>query len=151
MPLQTVNFVVKIQVFETTSKQAENTRLRETVTISTYHGLVLGVLPPSSGLTVACRTLIVRELKGLRDIISKTVVHYHMGDKGWKFVESEDELEGSTPDTLYHAKFLREIYFRSQPDYEGRFTVPVLWDKKTETIVNNESRLYPCGTCVNGL
>jgi len=66
-----------------------------------------------------------------------------MGDKGWKFVESENELEGSTPDTLYHAKLLREIYFRAEPDYEGRFTVPVLWDKKTATIVNNESRLCP--------
>jgi len=74
-----------------------------------------------------------------------------MGEKGWRFVESEDELEGSTPDTLYHAKFLREIYFRSQPDYEGRFTVPVLWDKKTETIVNNESRLLFHGTCVDGI
>ena len=113
------------------------------------HGLVLGVLHSSSRLTVASRTLIVRELKGLQDIISKTVVHYHMGDNGWKFVESENELEGSTPDTLYHAKYLREIYFRSQPDYEGRFTVPVLWDKKTETIVNNESRLNRCGTYVN--
>jgi len=91
----------------------------------------------------ATRTLIVRELKGLQDIISKTVVHYHLQDKGWKFVESEDELEGSTPDTLYHAKYLRDIYFRAQPDYEGRFTVPVLWDKKTETIVNNESRFIP--------
>jgi putative glutathione S-transferase len=66
-----------------------------------------------------------------------------MGDKGWRFVQSEDELEGSQPDPLYHAKFLREIYFKAQPDYEGRFTVPVLWDKKTETIVNNESR-YLC-------
>ena len=66
-------------------------------------------------LSIASRTLIVRELKGLQDIISKTVVHYHMGEKGWRFVESEDELEGSTPDTLYHAKFLREIYFRSHP------------------------------------
>lgn len=85
----------------------------------------------------------MRELKGLQDIISKTVVHYHMSDMGWRFVESEKEIEGSTPDTLYHAKFLREIYFRAQPDYEGRFTVPVLWDKKTETIVNNESRFCP--------
>jgi glutathionyl-hydroquinone reductase len=91
-------------------------------------------------ISEASRVLIVRELKGLQNIISKTVVHYHMGEKGWRFVQSDDELEGSTPDTLYHAKFLREIYFRSQPDYEGRFTVPVLWDKKTETIVNNESR-----------
>jgi putative glutathione S-transferase len=84
--------------------------------------------------------LIVRQLKGLQDFISTTVVHYHMGDLGWKFVQSKDELEGADPDTLYHAKHLRDIYFRSQPDYEGRFTVPVLWDKKTESIVNNESR-----------
>jgi len=82
----------------------------------------------------------VRELKGLQDIIGRTVVHYHMGDKGWKFVESEDELEGSQPEPFYGAKLLRDIYHMHQPDYEGRYTVPVLWDKKTKTIVNNESR-----------
>ena len=85
--------------------------------------------------------MIVRELKGLQDIIGKTVVHYHLTEKGWKFPETDDECPGAQPDPLYHAKFLREIYFRAQPDYEGRFTVPVLWDKKTESIVNNESRL----------
>lgn len=84
--------------------------------------------------------MIVRELKGLQDIIGRTAVHYHMVDKGWQFVQSEDEVPNAHPDTLYHAKFLREIYFRAEPDYDGRFTVPVLWDKKTETIVNNESR-----------
>jgi glutathionyl-hydroquinone reductase len=89
---------------------------------------------------IANRTLIVRELKGLQNIIGKTVVHYHMQEKGWRFVETEDECEGATPDTLYHFKFLRELYFKAQPDYEGRFTVPVLWDKKTATVVNNESR-----------
>jgi glutathionyl-hydroquinone reductase len=83
--------------------------------------------------------MIVRELKGLQDIVGKTVVDYHMTENGWRFPESEDECPGAQPDTLYHAKFLREIYFRAQPDYEGRFTVPVLWDKKTESIVNNES------------
>jgi len=66
-----------------------------------------------------------------------------MSDKGWQFVESENELEGSEPEKLYGSKYLREIYFRANPDYDGRFTVPVLWDKKTETIVNNESRLRP--------
>jgi len=73
-------------------------------------------------------------------IVPITVVHYHMGDKGWKFVGSDTELEGSSPDPLYHSKFLRDLYFRAEPEYEGRFTVPMLWDKKTETIVNNESR-----------
>jgi glutathionyl-hydroquinone reductase len=88
--------------------------------------------------------MVVRELKGLQEIIPHTVVHYHMGDKGWRFgTSSEDELEGCQPDPLYDLKFLRELYFKAQPDYEGRFTVPVLWDKKTETIVNNESRSRP--------
>ena len=63
-----------------------------------------------------------------------------MGDLGWSFIQKEGELEGADVETLYHSKHLRDIYFRAQPDYEGRFTVPVLWDKKTETIVNNESR-----------
>lgn len=97
----------------------------------------------SMTLILACRTMAVRELKGLQNIISYTVVHFHMGDQGWRFVQSEDELQRSQPDPLYHAKFLRELYFKAQPDYEGRFTVPVLWDKKTETIVNNESRSFP--------
>jgi glutathionyl-hydroquinone reductase len=141
MPLTTENSVVKTRVSETTSKSAANIRLRRIDIIFTFHGPVHGVLLfRSYVLILACRTLVVRELKGLQDIISRTVVHYHMGDKGWKFVQSEDELEGSQPDPLYHAKFLRELYFKAQPDYEGRFTVPVLWDKKTETIVNNESR-----------
>jgi glutathionyl-hydroquinone reductase len=82
----------------------------------------------------------VRELKGLQDIIGRTAVHYHMGDKGWRFIEKEGELEGSEPEPFYGLKLLRELYFKALPDYEGRFTVPVLWDKKTQTIVNNESR-----------
>jgi glutathionyl-hydroquinone reductase len=83
--------------------------------------------------------LIVRELKGLQDIIGKTVVHYHMGENGWKFVESKDELEGSEPEPFYGAKYIKDIYHMHNPDYTGRYTVPVLWDKKTKTIVNNES------------
>ncbi|KAG0316669.1 S-glutathionyl-(chloro)hydroquinone reductase [Linnemannia gamsii] len=80
----------------------------------------------------AHRTLLVRALKGLEDIISLDVVHWHMQEKGWPFKDGYE-------DSLYGAKFIREIYFKAQPDYAGRFTVPVLWDKKTETIVNNES------------
>ena len=95
-----------------------------------------------SSLHLASRTLIVRELKGLQDIIGRTVVHYHMGENGWRFVETENELEGSQPEPFYGVKYLRELYFKAQPDYEGRFTVPVLWDRKTGTIVNNESRFF---------
>lgn len=62
-----------------------------------------------------------------------------MGENGWKFVESKDELEGSEPDPNYGAEYIRDIYHMHNPDYQGRYTVPVLWDKKTKTIVNNES------------
>lgn len=92
---------------------------------------------------LACRTLIVRELKGLQDIIGRTVVHYHMEDKGWRFLEPGEDVEGADIEPFYGAKYIRELYFRAEPEYEGRFTVPVLWDKKTATIVNNESRYCP--------
>ena len=58
-----------------------------------------------------------------------------LGD-GWTF---DDSFPGTTGDTLYGQAFLRELYIRSKPDVSGRVTVPVLWDKKRETIVSNES------------
>lgn len=84
----------------------------------------------------AHRTLVTRQLKGLEESISLNVVDYFMGEKGWRF---NPDVPGATPDTLYGFDYLREVYFLAQEDYEGRFTVPVLWDKKTKTIVNNES------------
>ena len=91
-------------------------------------------------ISLACpwahRTLITRNLKGLENCISVNVVHYFMGPKGWSF---NSDTDGATGDTLYGSEHLRDIYFKADKDYEGRFTVPVLWDKKTETIVNNES------------
>lgn len=89
---------------------------------------------------VAHRTLIVRNLKGLQDIISVTVVHPTTDDIGWVFPETVNEFPGAHPDTLYGAKRIRDIYLRADKNYEGRYSVPILWDKKTETIVNNESR-----------
>ncbi|KAJ3039398.1 S-glutathionyl-(chloro)hydroquinone reductase [Rhizophlyctis rosea] len=86
----------------------------------------------------AHRTAIVRKLKGLDKIIGLSVVNYLMGPNGWKFSTSE-ECPGAIPDTVNNAQFIRELYFKANPDYEGRFTVPVLWDKKQNTIVNNES------------
>ena len=83
----------------------------------------------------AHRTLIFRKLKGLEDVISVSVVHWHMGAQGWEFGEGP----GATGDQLYGAGHLHEIYTRAKRDYTGRATVPVLWDKKTETVVNNES------------
>ncbi|KAI9596026.1 hypothetical protein BDF19DRAFT_439409 [Syncephalis fuscata] len=86
----------------------------------------------------AHRTLIVRALKNLDSIISVSVVDYLLQDKGWKFTDPS-ETPGATLDPINNAQYLREIYFKANPEYCDRFTVPVLWDKKTETIVSNES------------
>lgn len=87
----------------------------------------------------ASRTLIMRELKGLASIITCSVVHYEMGPEGWHFPSSNEECAGATIDHLYNSKFVKELYFRANKDYVGRYTVPILWDKKYQTIVNNES------------
>lgn len=84
----------------------------------------------------AHRTLIYRSLKGLENIIGVSVVHWLMRDHGWTF--SLDE-EGIVGDDLYGSKYAYELYLRAAPDFSGRVTVPILWDKKTETIVSNES------------
>lgn len=90
-------------------------------------------------VSLACpwahRTLIARALRGLEDAISVTVVDPHMGEHGWEITG-----EGRFADPIIGAKYLHQIYTTADPEYTGRVTVPVLWDKKTETIVNNESR-----------
>ena len=80
----------------------------------------------------AHRTLIVRKLKGLDDAISCSVVALRRDEKGWKF-------DPSTPDPVHGFTHVRDIYLHSNPDYNGRFTVPVLYDKVQKVIVNNES------------
>lgn len=80
----------------------------------------------------------VRALKGLEDVIGVSVVDYLMGEKGWKF-STESETPGCIPDPHFNSAFIRDLYLRANPDYSARFTVPVLWDCKRETIVNNES------------
>ena len=91
-------------------------------------------------VSLACpwahRTLIVRKLKKLEGAISVSVVHPVMGDDGWSFAEGP----GTVPDTVNGARFLREVYVKARPDYTGRVTVPILWDRERGTIVNNESR-----------
>jgi putative glutathione S-transferase len=90
-------------------------------------------------LSYACpwanRTLIFRKLKGLEKIISISIVHWHMRDDGWSF----EEGEGVIADPVINAKYLRELYLKANSIYSGRVTVPILWDKKTNTIVSNES------------
>lgn len=90
-------------------------------------------------VSLACpwahRTLIVRALKGLEKMISVSVVHWYMAENGWTF----DVGDGVVPDTVNGAQFLHQVYTKAKPDYSGRVTVPVLWDKHTKTIVSNES------------
>jgi putative glutathione S-transferase len=90
-------------------------------------------------VSLACpwahRTTIYRKLKGLEDMISLSVVHPFMGDKGWTFAEGA----GVIADPIVKADYLYEVYIAAKPDYTGRVTVPILWDKKTNTIVSNES------------
>ena len=91
-------------------------------------------------VSLACpwahRTLIVRALKGLESLISVSVVHPVMKENGWTF---ETDFEAATGDSLLGKTFLHQIYTATQSDYSGRVTVPVLWDKKHNCIVNNES------------
>jgi glutathionyl-hydroquinone reductase len=91
-------------------------------------------------VSLACpwahRTLLMRELKGLNDVISISIVDAIMSDQGWMFSDAPDAI----PDFVNHAHYLQEIYLKADPKYTGRVTVPVLWDKHRQTIVNNESR-----------
>ncbi|MGH1439353.1 MAG: glutathione S-transferase family protein [Cellvibrionaceae bacterium] len=97
-------------------------------------------------VSLACpwahRTLIFRQLKKLENIISVSIVHPHMLDKGWVFDRAfEEPFDKSVQckDDVYDSQFLYEIYTRNDTHYSGRVTVPILWDKKRECIVNNES------------
>lgn len=90
-------------------------------------------------VSLACpwahRTLIFRTLKQLEDYIDVSIVHPHMLENGWEFKTEMD----ATGDTLYGLKYLYELYNKADKKYNGRVTVPVLWDKKNQTIVSNES------------
>jgi glutathionyl-hydroquinone reductase len=79
----------------------------------------------------------VRHLKGLTSILSLSVVRpYPKGEPGWRFDETYPD---ATPDHLFNSRFMHQIYFRDDPSYKGKYSVPLLWDKKTNRIVNNES------------
>ncbi|MEC8230096.1 MAG: glutathione S-transferase family protein, partial [Pseudomonadota bacterium] len=110
-------------------------------TISTKQG---AEFPVESGryhlyVSLACpwahRALIFRKLKGLESHIDVSVVSPDMLDKGWEF----DEYPGATGDKLYGFDYAHQLYTKVKPDITSRVTVPILWDKKTQSIVNNES------------
>ncbi len=104
-------------------------------------------------VSLACpwahRTLIVRALKDLESHIGVSVVSPIMLEHGWTFVEEE----GSTGDAVNGAQFMHQVYTRMEPNYSGRVTVPVLWDREKEQIVNNESSeiIRQLGTAFDGL
>ena len=78
----------------------------------------------------------MRALKGLEDIIDLYLVHPQMGPDGWYFSDAQG---GLPEDPLHGFKTLKELYLRADPRYKGRYSVPVLWDKKADVMVNNES------------
>lgn len=90
-------------------------------------------------VSLACpwanRTLILRAIKGLEDMISVSVVNPYMGEHGWTFAPGP----GVVADPVGQAQYLYQVYLRAQPAYSGRVTVPILWDLQRDTIVSNES------------
>ncbi|MSQ70187.1 MAG: glutathione S-transferase family protein [Betaproteobacteria bacterium] len=90
-------------------------------------------------VSLACpwahRTLLFRALKDLEPMITVSVTHWFMGTDGWTFEPGQDVA----PDTVNNARCLHDVYRKADPGYTGRVTVPVLWDKKTGALVNNES------------
>ncbi|KAL8727700.1 MAG: hypothetical protein Q9166_005873 [cf. Caloplaca sp. 2 TL-2023] len=99
-----------------------------------YH-LYVGLFCP-----FAHRVLLTRELKGLQTFLPMSIVKpYPKEGGGWRFPATDDEYPGSTVDHLFHSRFLHDVYWKSDPDYQGKYSVPMLWDKQTNQIVNNES------------
>lgn len=90
-------------------------------------------------VSLACpwahRTLILRRLKGLEEVIPVAIVDPYMGENGWQF----STAPGTIPDPLYGLDYLYQLYQKAAPEYTGRVTTPTLWDTKHETIVSNES------------
>ncbi|KAI8870186.1 hypothetical protein GQ42DRAFT_19042, partial [Ramicandelaber brevisporus] len=94
----------------------------------------------NDGCPFAHRSTITRKLKGLDSIITLSRVDESIPENGWKFPADASEVRnGSEPDPLYGAKLIRELYLKADPSFAGRWTVPLLWDKKQHTAVNNES------------
>ena len=98
-----------------------------------YHLYVAYICPWAS------RTLMVRALKGLEDMISVSIVNPVLSEQGWQFAEDEHSFPGASADALHNKRYMHELYSHADPQVNGRATVPVLWDKKTDRLVNNES------------
>jgi glutathionyl-hydroquinone reductase len=124
-------------------------------TSQSWHGKITpdGPFPPQKGryhlyiglfCPFAHRANLVRHLKGLNDIIDISVVRpYPKGDEngwpGWRFPQSDGEYPNATVDHVFGSEYLHEVYFKDDPEYKGRYSVPLLWDREAGAIVNNES------------
>lgn len=90
-------------------------------------------------VSLACpwahRTLILRKLKGLDSMITVSVVNPYMREHGWTFIKDE----GVVADPIFNADYMHQVYTAADPKYSGRVTIPVLWDKKQNKFVSNES------------
>ncbi len=95
-----------------------------------YHLYVSRACPWAHGAAM------VRSLMGLEDAVSMDIVDPYRDEKGWQFTPEKDDC---TEDTVNGFDYLGETYVEADPNYTGRVTVPVLWDRENETIVNNES------------
>ncbi|WP_417350067.1 glutathione S-transferase family protein [Ferrimonas sp.] len=94
-----------------------------------YHLYVAYICPWAS------RVLMTLKLKGLDKLISVSVVDPRLSNQGWQF----GGYPGATEDGLHGARYLHQLYTRADSQFTGRATVPVLWDKRSDTLVNNES------------
>ena len=133
--------------------------IHEPGTADGWHGVITpdSPFPPEAGryhlyiglfCPFAHRANLVRHLFSLTSFIDISIVKpYPKGDEkgwpGWRFPKSDDEYPGATRDKLFGSEYLHEVYFRADKEYKGRYSVPLLWDKKGNTIVNNV-RLEPC-------
>jgi putative glutathione S-transferase len=121
------------------SFQRQESRFRNRVTASGSSGYRAEAGRYHLYVALACpwahRTIIFRLLKKLESVISMTVLDPIRDERGWAF----SDRPGCGPDTINGFEFLREAYIATDSDFEGRVTVPVLWDKKEGIIVNNES------------
>lgn len=103
----------------------------------------------SRGCPWAHRTAIVRALKGLESMIGLSVTHWLIADQGWNFADGP----GVVPDSINGCQAAHQLYSLADPTFTGRATVPILWDRKTGTIVNNESAeiMRMLGSAFDGL
>lgn len=99
-------------------------------------------------VSLACpwahRALITRKLQKLDSLIDVSIVHYHMDENGWRFInkaefEQYPDMKYGTSEPLYGFERIKQLYYKADENYNARFTVPLLWDKKNETVVSNES------------